>query len=205
LNKFVIGGGWSVSQIDTRKLHRYGHTYGVNDAALFTNVFTAVTMDRLWFEHRWPMLKARRIDEVYVREKCDCNVKRDSTAYWKTFKHHHKPGMSKAPGELFGGNSGTCAINLAYQSMADGDSLFLLGFDMCRGPGNEPYWYPAYPWANPDGGTKPGHYRDWVKQFDDIAKVFESRKMKVYSVNPRTQIKNFPIITPTQMLELASG
>ena len=55
-NKFVIGGGWSVGQYADQldDLTSLGHVIGVNDASIHANVHEALTMDRLWFEHRWP-------------------------------------------------------------------------------------------------------------------------------------------------------
>jgi hypothetical protein len=198
---FVIGGGWTVSQWDTRELINHGFVIGVNDAALWTNVHAALTMDRLWFENRWPYLRTRRVAETWVREKCDCNVprqgKRDN---WKTFVHFNKTTPSITTGELHGGNSGTCAINLAFQSMSRGDYLFLLGFDMCRGPGNEPYWYPPYPWTNPEGATKKGHFDMWVRDMDGFASYADVKGLNVFNVTTGSAIHCFPRIEFNHMM-----
>lgn len=202
-NSFVIGGGWSVGQHDTNALVQYGHVIGVNDAALWTNVHQALTMDRLWFEHRWPYLRARRVPKTWVRQKCDCNVPRkDPRDNWETFTHFDKPLPSDTRGELHGGNSGTCAINLAFQQMSEGDNLFLLGFDMCRGPGNEPYWYPSYPWANPEGATKDGHFRKWVSGLEGFAHYAKDMKFNVYNVSMRSRIQLWPKIRFEDMMEM---
>lgn len=197
--KFVIAGGSTVAEYDTRQLHTRGHVIGVNDAMLWTNVHTGLTMDRLWFMHRWPYVKARRVDEVFVREKCDCNVKKHSA---KTFKHTFGPVLSQTEGELVGSNSGTVAINLAFQRLDDGDTLFLLGFDMCKHPKGDPYWYPAYPWANPAGGTKDGKYKEWAQEFDYIASQFKAHSINVFNVTHRSRIEAFPKLSFAQMLEM---
>lgn len=204
-NKFVIGGGWSVSQFDTGELVAHGHVIGVNDAALWTNVHEALTMDRLWFEHRWPYLKTCRVQKVWVREKCDCNVPRkDKRDNWATFKHFNKTDPSITPGELHGGNSGAVAINLALQQMTVGDNLFLLGFDMCRGPGNEPYWYPPYPWTAPEGATKPGHFKRWVDELGGFARYAQVKQLNIYNVSLRSRIELWPKLRFDQMMEMLS-
>lgn len=202
MNKFVIAGGWSVSRTTVHDLHELGEVIGVNDAALWwvPKVDVAVTMDRLWFEHRWPLLKQRQVREVYVRTKCDCNVQRGDDDYWKTFTHWDRPGLTAESGVLHGANSGICAINLAYQRMGEGDKLFLFGFDMCKGPKGEAYWYPPYPWQRePTAHSKPGYYRDWAKEFDAIAESLTRRGIKTYSVNRHTVLKQFPIVNVKEM------
>lgn len=204
-NNFVIGGGWSVSLCASilDDLMSLGHVIGVNESATLVDVHEAITMDRLWFEHRWPVLREQRVQKVWVREKCDCNVPR-KTGHdnWLTFKHFSKPMPSVTPGELHGGNSGTCGINLAFQRMLEGDNLFLLGFDMCKGPDQQPYWHKPYPWASPEGATKPGHFKQWVNDLDGFASFAKSRRFNVYNVSMRSRIELWPKIRPDQMMEM---
>lgn len=211
-NNFVIGGGWSVSQFATQldDLMSLGHVIGVNDAGWRVDCHEALTMDRLWFEHRWPMLREKNSygfrTKVWVREKCDCNVPRKTEDDdWLTFKHFNKPTPSVTARELHGGNSGTCAINLAFQRMLAGDNLFLLGFDMCRGPNDEPYWYKPYPWANPAGATKKGHFDNWVKDLSGFAGYATAHGFNVYNVSMRSQIKYWPKLKFDQMMEMLHG
>jgi hypothetical protein len=117
----------------------------------------------------------------------------------KVFKHLRTLYMQEEEGTLAGSNSGTCAINLAYQQMEAGDTLFLLGFDMCRGPDGEAYWYPPYSW-NPEGATKPGNYRDWVNELQSFKAQFVTRKMNVFNVTHRSDLFVFPKITFEQMM-----
>lgn len=203
-NKFVLAGGWSVKQwvpfLDD--LTSLGHVIGVNESSILANVHEALTMDRLWFENRWKQLQAARVAKVWVREKCDCNVP-DSTA--TPFIHFNRPYPSTAHGILHGGNSGTCAINLALQQMTEGDNLFLLGFDMQKGPGGQPYWHDPYPWAKPEGATKPGHFNAWVRDMHGFAQYAKVEKLNVYNVTTRSQIPHFPKMTFPQMLEMIHG
>lgn len=206
-NNFVIGGGWSLTPyIDSlNDLMSFGHVIGVNEASVRVNVHEAITMDRLWFEHRWSALKTLRVQKVWVREKCDCNVPRkDESDNWMTFKHFNKNTPSVTYGELHGGNSGTCGINLALQRMLDGDNLFLLGFDMCKGPHEEPYWHPPYSWTSPAGATKPGHFNEWVKDMAGFASYAKVNRLNVYNVSSRSKITYFPKIKYEAMMEMIS-
>lgn len=200
-NKFVIGGGWSLHQWADMlpDLISHGHVIGVNDAAIHTDVHEALTMDRLWFEHRWPVLRTHRIQKIWVREKCDCNV---PTSTATKFKHFAKSVPSEEVGTLHGGNSGACAVNLAFQQMYSGDNLFLLGFDMQKGPKGEPYWYPPYPWAKPEGATKDGHFVKWVDELRSFANFALAKGFNVYNVTTRSRLVSFPKITFEQMLEM---
>lgn len=201
-SKVIVGGGYSVSEYSHRGLSSAAHVYGINDAALWTDVHTAVTMDRLWFENRWPYLLAKQVPDIYIREGCDKNVKEH---YAKVFKHLRTDYLQKEPGTLAGSNSGACALNLAFQQSQRGDNIFLLGFDMCKGPQGEPYWYPPYPWAQPEGATKPGHFRDWAIEMSRFHAQLLIEGVNVYNVTHRSELTAFPKITFGQMMEMLRG
>lgn len=190
MHVFVVGGGWSVGKYDHRKLRDRGRIYGINDAAIWLdNVDVALTMDRLWFQYRWPYLKMKRIPEVWVRQKCDCNVRRnDARDNWKTFTHEHKLPLSEVDGHLYGSNSGMCGVNLAFQQSKPGDNIFLLGFDMCRSPTNEAYWYPPYPWAKKEGATGNSRYREWSNEFGAVSAWLEKRRRYMYVVGHESKL-----------------
>lgn len=182
MNHVIIGGGHSVSKSTpiAAAYDRGTMMYGVNDAAIYAPVDIAVTMDRLWFENRYSKLHELGLSAyTYVRRKCDCNVK-DSIA--QVYDHKRELGLSTVEGLLYGSNSGMIALNLAFQTAKRGDKIFLLGFDMQKGPHGEPYWYPPYPWASPEGGTKPGNYRDWIKEFTVAAQQLREAGITVYNV-----------------------
>lgn len=189
MNKFVVAGGWSAGQYPRLDdLYTMGEVIGVNDSAIETNVHTAFTMDRKWFENRWE--KLHQCDEVWVRRKCDCNVPQDRK-FWRTFEHLNVNYPSDQEGILHGGNSGTCAINLAMQTMYEGDRLFLFGFDMQAGPNGEPYWYKPYAWAIKSGASQRGTAREWIEQlrgFDDYAR---EHQLAIYNVTCRSALNCF--------------
>lgn len=194
-NVFVIAGGWSVSQYDLRGLRARGYVIGVNDSALHADVDLALSMDRLWIEHRHAEMLNRRIP-MLLREGAAKSVRYG----FDVFECDHTSNMmSKKPRVLNGTNSGMCAINCAFQ--LEPERVFLLGFDMCRGPNDEPYWYPPYSWAE-KGATKPGKYVEWAKQFDGIAKQFEREGIAVFNVTNRSAITSFERISFDQMREI---
>jgi hypothetical protein len=201
-NKIVIGGGSTVAGYPHRYLTHQAHVYGINDAALWTDVHTCITMDRLWFENRWPYLKAKQVMDIWIREGCDKNVK---VHHGKVFKHLRTDYLQKDEGTLAGSNSGACALNLAYQHSKRGDNIYLLGFDMCKGPNGEPYWYPPYPWTQPAGATKPGHFRDWVVELSRFHAQLLVEGINVYNVTHRSELSVFPKISFDQMKGMLDG
>lgn len=200
-NKFVIGGGWSFSEfplVNQRTLPSMGEVYGVNEASVLLPCHYGLSMDRLWFEHRFDKLDP--MTEFWLREKCDCNVKQPKT--WRTFTHFNLSTPSMQEGTLHGGNSGTCAINLAMQTMLEGDTLYLLGFDMCKGPQGQPYWYKPYEWAKPEGATKQGHFDKWAKDMVGFATFARAKGFRIYNVSPRSKITCFQKLTFEQMMRM---
>lgn len=197
----VLGGGASVMAYDLRHIAQRGYLIGVNDAALFTHVDVAFTMDRLWLEGRQQMLHILNPPEVWYRKGTPKNF--NPPQRWMAFTHSEDDPtiMSSEMGKFNGSNSGTCALNLAYQRSQA--RVFLLGFDMQRGPRGEKHWYPDYPWANNEkSGTKKGTYSDWTAEFDAIAKQFAAKKLKVYNVNHRSLITAFETITYDKFLRM---
>ncbi len=199
----VIAGGWSVSQYDMEDFRDRATVIGVNDSAMLLPCDLGITMDRLWFEGRYPEFKKRfteasllRMEPVpkilYYRTGNARNVQLIPTHRFRAFSCDHKSAeMSDELLRFNGTNSGICGINLALQLKPR--RLYLLGFDMQRGPKNEPYWYPAYPWAG-GGSTKPGKYESWVRDFNRIAEQCRDRHVEVFNVNHRSAITAFQTI-----------
>lgn len=194
----VIAGGWSVSQYDVADLRKYGHVVGVNESAVLKAVNVGVTMDRLWAEHRSRRYFLESTGDLWVRR--DANKSLPQHPRLNLFDcDYEATEMSVEARTLNGTNSGMCALNYAYHRQPD--RLFLFGFDMCKGPEGESYYHPPYEWA-PEGGTKPGKYKEWSKQFNTIARQFRNIGTKVYNVNNRTKIESFPVISFEQFLEI---
>lgn len=198
----IIGGGSTVADYDTRGLYLRSHVIGVNDSALWANVNTAFTMDRLWYEARYRYLAAKRIDDIWVREGCDRNVKNGPKIH--IFESKNSNEMTTQAGSLNGANSGICAINLAFQWSQSGDRVFLLGFDMMRHPQtNAAYWYPDYEWKA-GKPTKLGTYADWSKNFGPIMEQFKHRGVELWNVTHRSLVpaKVVPQIHFKQLLSM---
>lgn len=186
-NVIIIAGGWSVSKYDVKDLRQYGHVVGVNDSAVLAQCHTGFSMDRLWAEHRFKQYFTTRPGQLYIRKGADKNLPHHPRR--ESFECCDKSVvMSDEKGVMNGTNSGIAAMNYAWHRKPN--QLFLFGFDMQRGPKGESYWYPDYEWA-PEGATKSRKYQTWAKQFDQIAKQFAARKIKVFNVNHRTKIESF--------------
>jgi len=197
----IVGGGWSVANIDLSKL--VGFVIAVNDSAVLLPRFDSiVSMDRLWTEHRWQaLLDMKR--ETWLRRSAVQNISQADrvTATWlNVFECDNETNaFSDDATRLNGTNSGACALNLAY--LLKPRRLFLLGFDMNRSSKGRPYWYPPYPWANQNGGTGAKRYKEWAGQFEENAAAFRSAGVEVFNVSPGSAIDVFQKITPKQYAE----
>lgn len=189
----VIGGGWSVREVNLARVP--GTVIAVNDAALLApRVDAAVSMDRLWTEHRWKKLRGLEA-LAYIRRSALQNIA-ERPPWLVPFENDHTATLPSAePGVLNGTNSGLCAVNLAYQLRPR--RILLFGFDMSRGPKGESYWYPPYPWASPRGGTSDGRYREWAEQFEPTAQACRIAGIAVFNVS-RGAIDAFPRIDPKE-------
>lgn len=187
----IVAGGWSVSQYKLGDLRERGFVIGVNDASTRARVHTAITMDRLWLEHRIETLEFLNVP-VHYREGICKNVAPPRLGF--AFKCNNKMDepMTEEPGVLNGDNSGSVALNLAYKQGPR--RVYLLGFDMQNGPNGEKHWYPDYDWAN-GGGTCPGKLQKWSGSFAQWSNQFVSEGIEVKNVNHRTALKTFAEIS----------
>jgi hypothetical protein len=201
-NVIILAGGASVAEYNLRGLENHGRLIAVNDSALYTKCDVCFTMDRLWLEGRQKLLKTLNPPEVWYRKGTPKNFK--PPVFWHSYEHvDGMTDMTDESGRLHGSNSGTCALNYVYQRTLSRDRIFLLGFDMQRGPNDEKHWYPDYPWSlEPNVGTKPGTYGDWVKQFDSIHRQFYELNAEVFNVNHRSLIKAFTILSFARFQEM---
>jgi hypothetical protein len=184
----VIAGGWSVSQYDVSDLRGLDRiVVGVNESAVLAQCDVAITMDRLWAEHRWHKYFTMRTGDLWIRRGADKALPQHPRR--RQFECDHESfNMSDVLGILNGTNSAMCALNHVFHRRPQ--HVYLFGFDMQRGPRGEPYWHKPYEWR-PEGATKPGKYRDWVPQFDCIAHQFRKRGIVVKQVNNRSKIQAF--------------
>jgi hypothetical protein len=160
---------------------------GVNESSVLVQCDVAVTMDRLWSEHRWHRYFTTRAGELWIRRGADKALPTHPRR--RQFECDHESWrMSDEPGVLNGTNSGMCGLNYAFQLKPQ--RLYLFGFDMQRGPKGQPYWHKPYEWRQ-KGATKPGTYRSWTPQFECIAQQFREAGTVVKQVNNRSRITAF--------------
>jgi hypothetical protein len=169
----LLAGGWSArAYLDRLE----GLVIGVNDAALRYPADIAVSMDRLWTEHRWDQLKSRA-KPSFVRISALKNIEWPRPEWLRPFIcDHTSTTVTDEPGVLHGTHSGFCALNLAYQMRPE--RLILVGLDMSQGPKGEAHWFPPYEWA-PTGATTSGKFKAWAAQFDDAAVKFKAAGVAV--------------------------
>jgi len=191
----IIGGGWSFANVDPAKLP--GHVISVNEAAVLLDPQTihyGVSMDRLWCEHRYSLLKQRKV-LMFGRRAAVKNLMDWEDQGFVIFDNDHTSiRFSESMGTLNGTNSGMCALNLAYKMRPK--LLYLFGFDHCRSPAGKAYWHEPYPWADPMGATKPGKYAEWSRQYDAAAALFKGYGCQVFNVSPQSSIQVFDKIAP---------
>lgn len=188
----IIAGGPTVASYEVRDLRRYGQVVGVNDAAVLCKVDVGLSMDRLWAENRCRDFFLRNSGDLWLREEATKNL--PTHPRLRTFACDYRSSvLSDIPETFNGTHSGLCALNFAYQQRPK--EIYLLGYDMCRAKGGEPYWYPPYPWANPDGGTKDGSYARWAASFGDAAKEIAEAGIQVFNVTHRSALDAFPKIS----------
>lgn len=167
----VLAGGWSARAYLDRLP---GTIIGVNDAAVFSPCDIAVSMDRLWTEHRFPHL-AEIARPAWLRRSALQNIPRPLPDWVRPFAcDNESTTFAEDPQheELNGTHSGFCALNLAYQMRPQ--RLVLVGFDMGKGPDGEAHWWPDYPWAKPGGATTAGKFAQWAGQFAGAAAQFKA-------------------------------
>lgn len=176
--------------------HLPGFVIGVNDSAVRARCDTCVSMDRLWTEWRWPdLVKIGR--RAHIRDAALKNV--TARPEWlRPFTCDYKTTVfSDFVNVLNGTNSGACALNLAWQKFPR--RVYLFGFDMNRSPNGAAYWFPHYPWTQPQGATKKGKYDEWAGQMEQIAEQFRAINAEVLNVSATSSIEAFRKITPADL------
>lgn len=193
----VVAGGWSVRPAHVEYLNTLADEADiicVNDAAFnIERPNCVVTMDRKWMVYRYAEMKAYGV-HVYYRVCATKGLGYPLHVNDCAFANNNLPGaMSdwRLPFRLDGNNSGACAMNLAYVRRYH--RVFLLGFDMQKGPEGQNHFYPDYPWNV--NATKPVALAGWAGSFGEAREQFCRRGMAVLNVNDRSLIKDFPVIS----------
>lgn len=94
-------------------------------------------------------------------------------------------GLSRAPGLInWGGNSGYCALGLAYQFGAK--KIILLGYDQQDKTGRG-HWHGLHPESIRKGFNWPM----WRRRFSEIARDFKREKIDVVNCSRETALRCF--------------
>lgn len=195
----IIASGPSITDVPAEELINYGHVIGVNESSILFPCNVAVSMDRLWMEARYEFLEYKQISTYFRKCAWKKGYMWDFLTLFDGDVHSEK--MSDERGKLFGKNSGTCAINLAYQMRPK--RIFLFGFDMKVNKKKEHYFYDPFDLnerkreitdkkINPNQSDS--KYKYWLPMFNIIAEQCEQAGIDVYNVNQNSAIEVFPKI-----------
>ena len=100
-------------------------------------------------------------------------------------------GLYKPPGAIaWGGNSGYCAIGLAYQFGAR--RIILLGYDQ-----QGDHWHPEHPLKI----RKPANFPMWAERFGELARDCEAAGVEVINASRETSLTCFRRATLTEALQ----
>ncbi len=198
----IVSGGPSASHIDLAKVP--GFVIGVNNASLHApRLDAAVSMDRRWAEAYWPWLKERNdIGRLltYLRPNNVLNI--SERPDWLTvYKCDHKQfAMSNEPGRLDGTNSGGIALNLAYSMKPK--TVFLFGFDYCRGRKGQWHWFEKHQATDAMGNAAihERRYAGWAREFELPARQFQQAGIDVINVSDISAVKAFRAISPSTFM-----
>lgn len=196
----ILAGGWSAKAIDKSRLP--GVVIGVNDSAIHAKCAIAISMDRLWTENRWANLQALKCP-AYIRISALKNIHARPAWLYPFGCDHQLAELSDDKSILNGTNSGLCALNLAYQMFPR--TIILFGFDMCRGPNGETYWFSEYPWARAGGGTGNKRYAEWAGQFARAQEQCKAQGIEVLNASKHSKIDAFKKVDPRDVLLQAAA
>ena len=95
----------------------------------------------------------------------------------------------------WGDNSGYSAINLAY--LMGAHTIYLLGFDMGHAEDGKSHWHGDHPGHLNNGSA----FKDWLQQFEDLARDLAKEGVKVINCTRRTALHHFPRATVEEICE----
>jgi len=189
----IVGGGPSVGRVDPNKIP--GLVIGVNSAIEYARCDIVVSMDRLWVEHNWELLRTSRL-RSYLRRSALKNCRGSWEGLTSFECDYNTEKFSDDSSQLNGFNSGFCALNLAYQLRPK--RIYLFGFDMKRREGKV-YWYPPYSWR-PHGATTSGSYKRWAERFNKAASQFKAVGIEVVNGCSDSAITAFKRVDPRTLI-----
>lgn len=186
----VIAGGPSIREmnLDMDKVLDTGFTIGVNQSCVDYDVDCALTMDRLFMENRYELLKSKGIETHFRR----CAWKLGHT--WEQLNLFEgdieSEFMSDKEHILAGNNSGACGINLAYKMRPR--KIFLFGFDMRVGTDGRHHHHNEYEWGKKK--LSDSKYHHWTKdnRFLNIMNQCREQGIEIFNVSPNSKISHIP-------------
>lgn len=188
----IVAGGWSFEAVNHSKVP--GTVIGVNDTLIAwrgaKDLDAVVSMDRLWTEHRWPLIIERKLP-TYLRVSSLKRIPYGDHDWLHPYEcSTTNLAFSTDKKVLNGRSSGATAVNLAYTMKPN--ILYLFGFDMGLGPRGVAHWYQPYPWTKGiKGNTGAKTYQNWVHDFELYKQFFDTIGTKVYNVSPQSSIRTF--------------
>ena len=105
---------------------------------------------------------------------------------------HGHLGIIKNPELIYGKQSGSQAINVAYHEGAE--KIILVGFDM-QSTGGKVHWHEDYEGTKESWANGPGKWEDWTKGMPSIAEDLEAEGVEVINCTISTALTCFKQMT----------
>jgi hypothetical protein len=201
---FIVGGGPSLKGFDFERL-RGERVIAINKAFLdvpFADVMFA--MDRPLLD----LITAGKLGENYQQAFEDFSGMKlwldlSGYTYPTGIYSVHAAGEigwtnSLNDGLYHGQNSGYGALNLAI--VLGADPIYLLGYDMAKGPGGEKHYHDGYP-----SGTNPEALNIFLKAFEAGAKMLPGGGPRIVNLNPNSALRCFPSGNIADVKDLGKG
>lgn len=196
----IIGGGPSILKTNLEPIHDY-RVIGTNQAyELGSWVDICFFGDQRWF---WWNRDDLRINYMGLIVSCcpEMAAKEKNPGWIKVTARGKHRGIEERPGKLaWNGNTGACAINLAYH--LGSTKIILVGFDMYKeknasNGGNN--------YHDKHKVTPKNPYPTYLKKFSFIAADAKRLGITIINATPGSVIKEFPIMTLEEALIKIDG
>lgn len=183
----IVGGGPSALECGAARAP--GYVIAVNDAYQHVRHDAVLSMDGRWALHRMPDFGGRNGPTLWLRRRALTKLGGFNQVLWprvRVFDCDHNSPHFGGPGQLNGGNSGYCAMNLAWQMWPK--TVYLFGFDHTGG-----HFHPEYEWRLRGEGScnSPEKFRNWAKDCKRARELFDERGVEVFNTSDRSTISAF--------------
>jgi len=190
----VVGGGPSLEPYDCSDLREHGRVVIMNDAVNYCKADVLMSIDANWMRRSQSLVQEFEGEEVWLIASVyvkPYNVKTIATVNY--LKRGEKGTLGETKKAIYcAGHSGYAILNLAYLKKAK--EIYLLGYDMNEGPHDQ--WHDYEEEINlPRRAFNPNYYRDWPREFDELAPTLVGAGMDVINCNPGSSVKCFRFST----------